>query len=213
VQRFKQHLKSALQVPELENLFAAGWPENARAVLPSLEASTKDLARVWTTLLAWAALDAVGSVANPQEGARATAHLLDPMRLREPIAAALEPLVPTAEDRWRLAAMVRAAFAHAAWAPGFAASAEHPAGSMSWIHDPDVGWLIGVHEHEGVRYLVKEPFERLLWWMSLPALIEIAGAAEPDAKKVAALERELNARLEAARQAGYRVEEILDSMV
>jgi hypothetical protein len=121
--------------------------------------------------------------------------------------------VPNAEDRWRLAAMLRAAFAHAAWAPGFAVMPGQAAGTMSWIHDPDVAWLVGVHEHEGVRYLVKEPFERLMWWMSLRTLLEIASAPQPDPKKVRALEQELTSRIEAARQAGYRLEQMLDSIV
>jgi hypothetical protein len=84
---------------------------------------------------------------------------------------------------------------------------------MSWIHDADVAWLIGVHEHEGVRYFFKEPFERLLWWMSLPAMLEIAAAPQPDPEKLRLLERELASRMDAAKQAGYRVEEMLDTTV
>jgi glycosidase len=213
VQHFKQRLQSAMQVPELENLFSTGWPPQARAVLPSLAATSAEHAPVWTTILAWAALEGIGMLADPQEPARATERAIDGMRLREPIAGALEPLVPNAEDRWRLAAMLRASFAHAAWAPGFAVMPGQTAGTMSWIHDPDVAWLVGVHEHEGVRYLVKEPFERLMWWMSLRTLLEIASAPQPDPKKVRALEQELNSRIEAARQAGYRLEQMLDSIV
>ena len=213
VRRFKDYLKAALQVAELENLFSAGWPAEARSVLPSLAAAPADQARVWTSILAWSTLDALGAVANPKESARAAEHAMDAMRLREPIAGALEPLVPNAEDRWRLAAMVRASFAHAAWSPGSVAAPSQAAGAMSWIHDPDVAWLIGVHEHEGVRYFVKEPYERLLWWMSLRALLEIASATETDEQKVRALEQELTVRIEAARQAGYRVEQMLDTTV
>jgi hypothetical protein len=168
---------------------------------------------VWTTLLGWSVLEALGSVADPREPARAAERAVDAMRLREPIAGALEPLVPNAEDRWRLAAMVRASLAHAAWTPGSISAPSQIAGAMSWIHDPDVAWLISVHEHEGVRYFVKEPYERLLWWMSLRALLEIASAPEPDSQKIRALEQELTARIEAARQAGYRVEQMLDTTV
>ena len=213
VLHFKQRLQSAMQVPELENLFSSGWPAEARAVLPSLEGTPEDHVRVWTTILAWAALESFGRIADAEDPARAAQQALDPMRLREPVASALQSVVSNAEDRWRLAAMVRASFAHAAWAPGFAAAAGRPVGAMSWIHDPDVAWLIGVHEHEGTRYFFKEAFERLLWWMSLPALLEIAAAPPPDAQKIRALERELTSRMEAAKQAGYRVEEMLDTTV
>ena len=47
-------------------------------------------------------------------------------------------------------------------------------GPFSWLHDPDVAWLIGVHRYQDAQYFVKEPFERFLWWMTLPALLRMA---------------------------------------
>ena len=213
IRQFKHRLQSALKITDLEALFSTPWSADAAAVLPSRRTAEDDQLRVWTDVIAWAAIEALGAVADPQESARAAAHAIDPMRLREPIAAALEPLVPHGEDRWRLAAMVRASFAHAAWAPGFAADAGPARGVLSWIHDPDVAWLIGVHEHEGVRYFFQEPFERLLWWMSLRALLDLAAMPTPEPRQVRELERELTSRIEAARQAGYRVEAMLDTTV
>ncbi len=84
-------------------------------------------------------------------------------------------------------------------------------GPISWLHDPDVAWLIGVHRYQDEQYFVKEPFERFLWWMTLPALVRMAG--EPDSKisgeAVNSLERQLERFLQAAAEAGYRVEALL----
>ncbi len=43
-----------------------------------------------------------------------------------------------------------------------------------WL-DPDVRWLTGVHEAQGQDYLVREPYEELLWWLQLPGILRLAG--------------------------------------
>ncbi|HEU5451644.1 MAG TPA: hypothetical protein VFU76_06650, partial [Terriglobales bacterium] len=105
--------------------------------------------------------------------------------------------------------MVRAAFAHA----GGAARPESAGAPvpLTWLHDAEVAWLIGVHEYEGVRYLVREPFERLTWWMALPALLDLAAEKIPSREEIELLEQALRARVSAAEQAGYRVEALLDA--
>ena len=113
------------------------------------------------------------------------------------------------DERWRGAARIRASFAHAPWAPSVEEARSRSTAVFSWLHDPDVAWLIGVHEWEGVRYFNREAFERLLWWMSLRALLKIASDASPNPAKIAALEKEIQSRLKAAADAGYRVEALL----
>ena len=77
----------------------------------------------------------------------------------------------------------------------------------SWIHDPDVAWVIGVHQHEGAHYLVKEHFEKLLWWMAFRKLLETE-----ELEQLHEVEREIKARMETVAQAGYRVEALEESM-
>jgi hypothetical protein len=57
---------------------------------------------------------------------------------------------------------------------------------------------------------VKEPFEELLWWMSLGRLLEIAGRRPANGDAILALEAALEDRMNAAQQAGYRVEGLLE---
>jgi hypothetical protein len=73
-----------------------------------------------------------------------------------------------------------------------------------WIGDPDAAWLTGVNEYQGKRYFVKEPFEQLVWWMALPALIDLA-AGSPSPQAARALERGIAASIEWAAGAGYRL--------
>ena len=47
--------------------------------------------------------------------------------------------------------------------------------------------VTGVHEARGYTYFVKESYDELIWWLQLPALIELAGEAVPDRSAIAEL--------------------------
>ena len=156
--------------------------------------------------MAWAAIEALGSYCDPAGTNQAASQVFDALRLREVMAQSLEKLGTHGEERWRVVSRIRATFAHAAWAPAAQGTQRHTP-VFTWLHDPEVAWLIGVHEWEGVRYFNKEAYERFLWWMALRSLLDLA--ATPDPKAIAALESEIELRLKAAEQAQYRTESLL----
>ncbi len=77
-----------------------------------------------------------------------------------------------------------------------------------WL-DPDVRWLCGVHEAEGHFYLIRERYEELLWWLSMPELFRLASEPKPSLAKAAELSRTVATALHSAEAAGYRVEALL----
>jgi glycosidase len=79
-----------------------------------------------------------------------------------------------------------------------------------WL-DPDVRWLTGTHEAGGHAYVVREPYEELLWWLMMPSLLRIAGEAQVDRAALAAMGRKIAEALETAEQAGYRIDAMLGS--
>ena len=232
---FERRLEAARRLPALERALAAPWPAAAHAVLPGLvetretepargdDASppaARDDKRLapdpdltapagWGSVVAWAALEALGRAVDPDDPGPAAVRLFDALRLREPIARGLMELGLEERAAWLASARIRAGFAHATPRPGL--RHEPPTNALTWIHDPDVAWAIGVHEHEGVRYFVQEPFEQLLWWMVLPALLDSAAEPQPDLEAPRALVEAITACARAARAAGYRVESLLDS--
>jgi len=210
VQRFRRHLEAALRLPSLQRRLSISWPDDACAVLPAAAAKPASCIPLWGTIVAWCALEALASLKDGRDPCHAAAELLDGMRLREALAESFLAIGLAGEERWRAAARVRAALAHAAWAPGVDAAAAPTSAPLSWLHDGDVAWLIGVNEYEGIRYFNKEAFERLLWWMALPALVRIAQDREPDPAKFRRLATEIEARARAAAEAGYRVEALLE---
>ena len=206
----RRRLEAALRLPALEARFSTPWPEEARAVLPTAGSTAEHAAGIWGTLLAWCALEALGRACDPADSDHAAVRLFESLRLREPMADAFALLGFEGEQRWRAAARVRVAFAHAVWAPGAAPLAARPAAAYAWLDDPDVAWLIDKHEYQGAHYFRKESFERMVWWMALRALFAIAAGPRPDVEAARALERSLAERLRAAEAAGWRVEAFLE---
>ena len=199
---FAARISSAVQLPTL--LAALKWPPESSEVLPVGQSAPV----VWTTLLAWSAVEAIAQFINSETGGPekidvqaqsfSAVNVIDGLRLREPLAETLAALGLEGDEKWRTAARVRASFAHAG-------NATSP---WTWAHDPDVAWVSGVHQHEGTSYLVKEHFERLLWWMIAPELLDIAGERKPDLFKVAGLHQRVIAILKRVAEAGYRVESL-----
>ena len=206
----RSRVEAALRLSDLEKLFAAPLTKQAREALPSPENAGSANRPLWATVLAWCAIDALGEFIDPANSCQSASEAFDSMRLREPFASMFAEAGAPGEEKWYAAARLRAAFAHATWAPGAAeAPSVRASGLLSWLHDPDVAWVMGVHEYEGVRYFNQESFERLMWWMSLPALIRIAEQGQVDPERVKAIERAVNERTRAAAESGYRVESLI----
>jgi hypothetical protein len=223
LESFERQLEAAIRIPELESQFAAGWPAAAKEVLPTLEMSSEKAVAIWGTVLAWSVMHALGAFLRPADPNRGAAKAFEALRLRDPMAEAFRKLGWHDETRWRAAARVRASFAHACAddgpRPAVSSAEAVPAGRkptspaaegpVSWLHDPDVEWLIGVHRYQDEQYFVKESFERFLWWMTLPALLRMAEDSTGIKEAVNSLERRLERSLRAASEAGYRVEVLL----
>jgi hypothetical protein len=211
VAAFTKKLEAALRFAKLEEQFSAPWSKDAAMVIPAAATQPNATAFIWSSVIAWAAVEALGHCCDPTDPSVISAQIFDALRLREVMAESFIAAGATGDDRWRAAARVRASFAHAPWAPSVSESRSRSTAVFSWLHDPDVAWLIGVHEYQGDRYFNKEQFEQFLWWMSLRALLQAAAAPADERAKVTLLEKEIQSRLKAAADASYRVEALLQA--
>ena len=205
---FGEEMEAALRIRKVAEAFPEDLVIEGNKVLPFADDGDMNAA-IWDTIIAWVAMYTLGTYLDPANPDRAGATLMDALRLRGPMAEVFESLGLLGDDRWRAAARVRALLAHRAWAPG-----EKPkiaVAPFSWLHDPDVAWLIGVHSYESIRYFNKELFEQLLWWMALPALIRLAKPPKSDPKRVEALEKQIEVRVKAATEAKYQVESLFET--
>jgi hypothetical protein len=78
-----------------------------------------------------------------------------------------------------------------------------------WL-DADVRWLTGVHQAEGHAYMVREPYEELLWWLLMPSLLRLAGETAPSRAAVEEMSRTVAEALATAEAAGYRIDALLN---
>ena len=205
---FRECLASVMQIPNLETAFSKPWPLAARRVLPNQ--SPHDTATaLWGPAFAWCAIDSMAAVIDLRNQHRAALGLFDNLRLREPLAKAFRALGIEGEDAWRAASRVKALLlANTVGDQSKPSNGDRrsliPASLWS---DPDVRWLTGVHDSGGRNFLVKEPFEELLWWLQLPALLKLT--AKPDRPAAAAVVSAIADAIAAVEASGYEPDKLL----
>jgi glycosidase len=196
-------LRAALSLTALTRKAGLKWAAELKNVLPIGKPGAES-AGVWSAVLGWCAVEALGCLLDPRHRDLAAARVFDALRLREPLAesvAAARSENFEGEEKWKAVARLRASFAHSS----------RSSAPYSWLHDPDVAWAMGVHQYEGSSYVVKEQFERLLGWMAFCGMLDAAGEQPPDTEQIGVIAEELQARGSAMEKDGYRVEALAES--
>jgi hypothetical protein len=103
---FRERLRAALRLPEMEALFAEPWTEAARRVLPSASPQLTATA-MWGPVLGWSTLELLAESVDLKKPERAALDLFDRLRLREPFAQAFGALGFEGEEAWRVAARIK----------------------------------------------------------------------------------------------------------
>jgi glycosidase len=232
----RHRLAAALRIPALEGLSPAPWSGAARRVLPS-PSPQRTATAMWGPVLAWTVLELLAESIDPKKPEQVALELFDRLRLREPFAHAFANLGFEGEESWRASARIKilllteAEIAKQKTATkeklpqlpsvGLKTPAAEPVPaeaankksvglpSVLWS-DPDVRWLTGAHESHGRSYLVREPYEELLWWMLMPSLLALAGEAAPSRAAVDAMSKKVAEALSEAQAVGYRIDVLID---
>jgi hypothetical protein len=100
-------------------------------------------------------------------------------------------------------------------APGASTTKTHLAAQVLVVppglwEDPDVCWLTGAHVSGDHTYVVRESYEQLLWWLSLPRLLRIAESSTPQRADAATIVYDVNKALAALEAAGYKIDQLLE---
>jgi hypothetical protein len=67
-----------------------------------------------------------------------------------------------------------------------------------------------VHEDKRQSYLVKEPYEELLWWLQLPTLCKLAAATVPARNAMQEIARNVAEAAKSASAAGYSIDALVE---
>jgi hypothetical protein len=212
-----------MRIPAIEALFPVPWTVAARRMLPSASPQLTATA-LWGPVLGWCALELLAESVDAENPERVALDLYDRLRLREPFAQAFAALGFEGEEAWRVAARIKVVLLTGAEvgkigeAPAeVGTGVEEPAltedekvalSPALWF-DPDVRWLTGVHAAEGHAYLLREPYEELLWWLLMPSLLRLAGETALDRAAVEKMSKTVEEALATAEAAGYRIDALL----
>ncbi len=228
----KERFRAAMRIPALEALSHAPWSGAARRVLPS-PSPQRTATAMWGPVLAWTALELLAESIDQDKPEQVALELFDRLRLREPFAHAFANLGFEGEESWRAAARIKVVLltevelakrrgetdrekrvespSNEPQSADRAAKPDEPGLPANLWDDPDVRWLTGAHESNGHWYLVREPYEELLWWMLMPSLLRLAGEPTATLAAVDAMSRTVAAALAAAEAAGYRIDVLVGS--
>ena len=180
---------AALRLPEAETKFSSPWTVEARHVLPSSSPGAKSTA-VWAPVLAWTVLRSLADTSADR------VSLFDRLQLRSNLAETLSSLGYEGEDSWRAAARIRLLLAHEGPTLAF---------SEPFWSDPDARWLTCVNASGGTEYFNRECFDQVLFWLHLPALLDLLGKKAISLPSLKKLEAGISSHQVSAVTSGYRV--------
>jgi glycosidase len=191
---FEAAVHAAAQLPAMQLTLMADWPAPTRALLP---AAVPDASAgpTWAPVLAWLLLRDL-----PCQGC--LVQLVDHFHLRGVLAEIFTSLGLRGDDIWRAAARVRLLLEHDT-------TPEQTFASPAFWAAPDVRWLCGINESDGVTYFNKEQFEEMWGWLQLPGLIAIAERKLSAGDSTVAVELKIAAAGELAAEAGFQLDAFL----
>jgi glycosidase len=237
---YRRYLRDAMRLLSVEAALPAPWAAAARRVLPNSSPQVPATA-LWGPVMAWCLLQVLAEAINGDDVNRTALELFDRLRLREPLAQAFNALGLAGDQGWRGVARLKVllifqsragtsgrspAAEPKSAAPKLASAAEALASPSApterggpfdaiipadlW-QDPDVRWLTGFNEVEGHGYVVRESYEELLWWLSLPQILTLAEVPAPTRPAAAAISKSIADEMKSIEKAGYRVDMLLRS--
>jgi glycosidase len=204
---FCKLIRAALRIPSLEAAFPTPWPAASRRILPSASPLTASTA-LWGPVLAWCILQTLAESADARKPEAEALALFDRLRLREPFAKAFQALGMEGDEAWRAAARIKILLLIQTQAENV--ETESPIVPHDLWKDPDFRWLTGVHESEGHEYIVREPYEELLWFLHLPDLLKLAAQPAPNLSVIKQLVQKLEKNLAVLEAAGYRPGKLIE---
>jgi hypothetical protein len=178
-------------------------------------------------LLGWCVLELLAESIDAESPQQTALDLFDRLRLREPFAQAFGSLGFEGEEGWRVAARIKVVLlsearigqtepigevpdpvskTESAAPEASALGSERVALAPDLWDDPDVRWLTGAHQADGHSYLVREPYEEMLWWLLMPALLRIAAEPTLNRPAIVRIGERVDEALASAEAAGYQID-------
>ena len=211
----RRRLEISLQLPILERRLPVAEAEAAAAALAELRAGLAEAPRRWGTLLGWLFVHPLGQISGQADADELSRTWIDEWLLGRIIASTLRDLGLDEQAATRAVTLIKRLTSHQRWfeAPDLERTYQI---LESLLRDGEIQQVLGVNRYQGVLWFSKEAYERLLWWMLLVAVVAIGADSDRTAAQVAgeiaACYGTVKHLREAAEQAGYQVERLLEAV-
>jgi hypothetical protein len=152
-----EQISASFELPSILARLPEHLERSASMVLPTLESKAFSTP-VWAPVLAWLTFQNLSSVVHPFE-------VFERFNFRWALAETFSSVGMEGEMPWKAAAQVRTL------ARFFGRTPPHVFRLEEFWKDPEVRWLIGVNNSNGIEYVNQERLEETLLWMSVPELL------------------------------------------
>jgi len=149
--------------------------DKKKAVAEYLTASLPKVPFLWSSLLGWWCVHALGKIVGQAGYEGQSRSWIDEWLLGIVIAGALRDQGLDEPEAWQVVGRIKWLTSHQRWfaldAPSIHARAYHVLETL--LKDDQVQQFLQVNRYQGVLWFNKEAFEQLLWWLTLLAVVEI----------------------------------------
>jgi hypothetical protein len=191
----------------------AGLTDDALTSSSTLSPGAGQALALWSRIFGWTFVHALGKLGDAADYDEQSRSWIDEWLLGRMIAGALQEVGLDEAAAARAVVIIKRLTSHQHW---FAAQGSEGGYETleALLRDSEMQQLLGVNRYQGVLWLNKQSFERLLWWLLLLAAIMISAdpARMPSevAEAIAACYRTVRRLRAAAAESGYQVEKLLE---
>jgi glycosidase len=213
----RRALEAVLQLPIVESRFPS--PESAEyaAAVGDLQARLTDDPSIWGPLLAWTFVHTLGRVISEADFELQSRSGIDEWLLGRVLAGTLYDLGLDDFAVQQAVTIVKLLTSHQRWFETPVPAEVRPYHVLlSLLKDREVQHFLQVNRYQDVLWFNQEAFDRLLWWLMVPAVVEATvDAARPApevAEKISDRYDIIQKLHQAEEESGYQVEKLLEAV-
>lgn len=209
----RDELEILLRLPGMDGRALPAAPPAYAAAIREAQAGLDDNLMRWGGIFGWVFVHALGKIGAEADADERSRSWIDEWLLGRIVAGTLRDLGLDEGPAARAVTIVKRLTSHQRWFETPDAEGAYQV-LEELLRDREVQQLLRVNRYQGILWFDKDAFERLLWWMLMMAIVALSAdrrrTVADAATAIGASYDTLKSLREAAGQAGYQVEKLLE---
>jgi glycerate-2-kinase/glycosidase len=178
-QEILHKLEALLQLPVVENRLPLPKSRKYKAAIKYLKENLTDDPSIWTTLLGWLFVHALGKIIHDTEFEGQSRSWIDEWLLGKIIAGALHDFGLEQSAAWQQVRVIKLLTEYQRWFEIQGTQKTRPYQVLeSLLKNPEVQQFLQVNRYQEILWFNKEAFEQLLWWLFLLAVVHLSADSQ-----------------------------------